>query len=65
MNEQFHGEVLSISIDLPDGHVAADCAIVYANPKRGFALKFVTMPESSRQALHQAVERPIAEGQGL
>ena|SRR5690349_4390847 len=65
MNEQRNGEVLSISIDLPEGHVAADGEIVYSNPNQGFAVKFVAMPETARQALYQAVDRLLAEGQGV
>jgi len=43
--------------------VAADGEILYSN--QGFEVKFVTMPETSRRALHEAVDRVIAEGHGL
>jgi len=44
--------------------VAADGEIVYSNPNQGFEVKFVTMPETSRRAGHEAVDRLIAEGHG-
>ena len=64
LNEQRTGQILSVTIALPEGQVDADGEIVYSNPNQGFAVKFVMMPDAARQALHQAVDRLLAEGQG-
>jgi hypothetical protein len=64
LNDQRNGEILSVTIALPEGQVDADGEIVYSNPNQGFAVKFVTMPDAARHLLHQAVDRLLAEGQG-
>ena len=64
LNDQRHGEQLSVTIDLPEGAVAALGEIVYSTPNQGFAVKFLTMDDASRDAVHRAVDRLLAAGQG-
>jgi len=64
LNEQRNGEVLTVSISLPEGLVAAEGEIVYSLPNQGFAVRFVQMDDGSRLALHLAVDRLLAAGQG-
>ena len=64
LNDQRIGQSLTVAIDLPEGRVEAGGEIVYSLPNQGFALRFVTMDDASRQTLDRAVDRMLAAGQG-
>jgi len=63
-NDQRNGEILSVTIELPEGLVTVQGEIVYSMQNQGFAVKFVAMDDQSRQALHRAVDRLLGEGRG-
>jgi hypothetical protein len=64
LNEQRTGEHITVQISMPEGPIAAEGTVVYSIPNQGFAVQFLDMSDSSREALAQAITRLLAEGQG-
>ena len=65
MNDQRTGEPIHVEIALPEGRVVADGEVVYSVPNQGFALRFIAIADDTRSILARAVDRLLAEGQGV
>jgi hypothetical protein len=65
LGDERQGEVVTITIVLPEGEVQVTGEVVYSVHNQGFAVQFTDLSAGSRQLLALVVERLLAAGYGI